>query len=73
MKSTARLLILGACMISLGCGAIGTGILFSGYLLSAARNPEESESLFSTALMAFALIETFIFLSFGLVILGFFL
>lgn len=51
-------------MITLGGAAIGTGVLFAGYTLSAAKNPEEAENLFNTTLMAFALIETFVFLSF---------
>ena len=51
-------------MITLAGAAIGTGVLFAGYTLSAAKNPEEAENLFNTTLMAFALIETFVFLSF---------
>lgn len=53
-------------MITLGGAAIATGIIFAGYNLSVAKNPEEAENLFNTTLMAFALIETFVFLSFGL-------
>ena len=50
-------------MLPLSMGALSTGILFAGYCIAAAKNPEESESLFNSALMAFALIETFVFLS----------
>lgn len=59
-----KLLVIGACMTTLAGAAIGTGILFAGYSLSVAKNPEESETLFNTTLMAFALIETFVFLAF---------
>ena len=48
---------------TLAGAALGTAVLFAGYLTGAARNPEESENLFNTTLMAFALIETFVFLS----------
>ena len=45
-------------------GILGTGILFSCYNLAVSRNPEEVETLFNATLMGFALMETFIFLSF---------
>ena len=51
-------------MFTLAGAAVGTGVLFAGYTLSAAKNPEEAENLFNTTLMAFALIETFVFLAF---------
>jgi F0F1-type ATP synthase membrane subunit c/vacuolar-type H+-ATPase subunit K len=60
--TASKLLSLGFISITLGGAAAGTGILFAGYILSAAKNPEEAENLFNTALMAFALIETFVFL-----------
>jgi F0F1-type ATP synthase membrane subunit c/vacuolar-type H+-ATPase subunit K len=62
--SAVKLLVLGFSTITLAGGAIGTAILFSGYTLAAARNPDEAESLFNTTLMGFALVETFIFMSF---------
>ena len=62
-----KTLVLGGCMLPIAFGVLGTGILFAGYNLSAAKNPEESESLFNKTLMGFALIETFVFLS---IILG---
>ena len=58
-----KTLVLGGCMLPIAFGVLGTGILFAGYNIGAARNPEESENLFNTSLMAFALIETFVFLS----------
>lgn len=51
-------------MFPLGLGALGTGLLFASYNIAVSRNPEESEGLFNTTLMGYALIETFIFLSF---------
>lgn len=62
--TAVKILVIGTCMITLAGAAIGTGVLFAGYTLSAAKNPEEAENLFNTTLMAFALIETFVFLSF---------
>jgi F0F1-type ATP synthase membrane subunit c/vacuolar-type H+-ATPase subunit K len=65
--TAAKIFVFMGCMLPIGLGALSTGILFAGYNLSAAKNPEESESLFNTTLMGFALIETFVFLS---IILG---
>lgn len=59
-----KTLVLGGCMLPIAFGVLGTGILFAGYNLALSRNPEESENLFNTTLMGFALMETFIFLSF---------
>lgn len=59
-----KVLVLGGCMLPIAFGALGTGVLFAGYNLAVSRNPEESENLFNTTLMGFALIETFVFLSF---------
>ncbi|MCB1712530.1 MAG: hypothetical protein KDH96_08680 [Candidatus Riesia sp.] len=64
--TAVKLLVIGFCMFTLAGATIGTGVLFAGYNLSVAKNPEEAENLFNTTLMAFALIETFVFLSFVL-------
>jgi F0F1-type ATP synthase membrane subunit c/vacuolar-type H+-ATPase subunit K len=63
LLTCAKVLVLGGIMFTLAGAAIGTGILFAGYLLAIARNPEESDNLFNATLMAFALIETFVFLA----------
>jgi F0F1-type ATP synthase membrane subunit c/vacuolar-type H+-ATPase subunit K len=62
--TAVKILVIGTCMFTLAGAAVGTGVLFAGYTLSAAKNPEEAENLFNTTLMAFALIETFVFLAF---------
>jgi len=59
-----KYLSLGGCMLPIACGILGTGVLFAGYNLAVARNPDEAENLFNTTLMGFALMETFIFMSF---------
>lgn len=62
--TAVKLLVIGLCMFTLAGATIATGILFAGYNISVSKNPEEAENLFNTTLMAFALIETFVFLSF---------
>jgi F0F1-type ATP synthase membrane subunit c/vacuolar-type H+-ATPase subunit K len=58
----AKILVFGGIMVTLGGAAIGTGVLFSGYLVALSRNPEETDNLFNGTMMGFALIETFVFL-----------
>lgn len=60
-------------MLPIAAGALGVGILFAGYNLALARNPEEAEALFNGALMGFALIETFIFMSIAAGLLVYFI
>ena len=60
----SKMLVIASVMTTLAGAALGTAVLFAGYLVGASRNPEEAENLFNTTLMAFALIETFVFLSF---------
>ena len=62
--AAAKMLVLAGIMTTLAGAALGTAILFASYILGAAKNPEEAENLFNTTLMAFALVETFVFLSF---------
>lgn len=59
-----KFLVLGGCMMPISFGVLGTGLLFAGYITAVARNPEETEGMFNATLMGFALMETFVFLSF---------
>ena len=67
--TASKFIALGLISVTLAGAAIGTGVLFAGYNVGAARNPEEAENLFNSTLMGFALIETFVFMS--LLICGF--
>lgn len=60
----AKVLVLGGCMLPLAFGILGTGIIFGCYNLAVARNPEETETIFNSTIMGFALMESFVFLSF---------
>jgi F0F1-type ATP synthase membrane subunit c/vacuolar-type H+-ATPase subunit K len=53
-------------MLPIAFSTVGSGILFGLFSLASARNPDESEKLYGSTLVAFALMETFVFL--GLVI-----
>lgn len=73
MVLAAKILVFGFCMLPIAGAALGTGFLFASYNLAVSRNPEEVENIFNTTLMGFALIETFVFLSFVLATIVFFL
>lgn len=60
---SAKFISMSMSSITLAGGAVGTGLLFGSYNVAVSRNPEEGENLFNTSLMAFALIETFVFIS----------
>ena len=62
--SVGKLFVFAGLCITLAGAALGTGILFAGYLISAAKNPEEADKLFNNTWIGFALIETFVFMSF---------
>jgi F0F1-type ATP synthase membrane subunit c/vacuolar-type H+-ATPase subunit K len=62
--AASKMLVIASVMTTLAGAALGTAVLFASYILGAAKNPEEAENLFNTTLMAFALVETFVFLSF---------
>lgn len=69
--SAAKLFVFAGVTTTLAGAALGTAVLFAGYLVSAAKNPEEAEKLFNTTLMGFALLETFVFLSFVIAAISF--
>lgn len=45
--SVGKLFVFAGLCITLAGAALGTGILFAGYLISAAKNPEEADKLFN--------------------------
>lgn len=50
-------------MFTLGLAAVATGIVFGNLNVAWARNPDESDKLYTTSLTSFALIETFVFIT----------
>ncbi|MCL4137341.1 UNVERIFIED_CONTAM: hypothetical protein GTU68_024856 [Idotea baltica] len=62
--TASKMLVIAGVMTTLAGAAVGTAILFASYLISSAKNPDEAENLFNTTLMAFALVETFVFFAF---------
>lgn len=52
----------------LGC-ALGVGLVFNGLLRGVAYAPELEDNLFSHAMLAFALIESFMVITLGVILL----
>lgn len=71
--TAVKIFVFAGAMLPISMGALATGILFAGYNVAVSKNPEESENIFNTTLMGFALIETFVFLSLVVSILVFFI
>ena len=59
----AKALAMSALILGIAISSLGIALIFSGYLASYARNPELGDALFNGALLAFALIESMLFLS----------
>lgn len=57
-----KVLVFGFAMFPVAFSALGVGVLFAAFNLAVSRNPEEKDGLFSTTMMAFALIESFVFI-----------
>jgi len=61
-----KILTFAFTMFPIAFAALSVGILFSSYNIAVSRNPEEKDYLYTTTLLAFGLIETFVFLGIGL-------
>lgn len=62
----SKIILFGFTMIPVAFGALGSGMLFGLFNIASSRNPDEGDKLYGNTLVAFALIETFIFL--GLIV-----
>lgn len=69
MISVTKIALFGFTMLPIAFSALSVGILFASYNIAISRNPDQKDNLFSISMMAFALIETFVFLGL-LIILG---
>ena len=68
-----KILTFAFIMFPISFASLSVGILFSSYNIAVSRNPEESDNLFTITMIAFALIETFVFMSMAVALLVYFL
>lgn len=62
----AKCVMFGLASMPIAFGALATGIIFGLMNLGVARNPEMYSNIFTNSLIAFALVETFVFISVGI-------
>jgi F0F1-type ATP synthase membrane subunit c/vacuolar-type H+-ATPase subunit K len=48
-------------MFPIAGAALATGLIFSAFLIGVARNPAEKDTLFSNSMVAFVIVESFVF------------
>ena len=61
LVTSAKILVFAFVMFPIAFAALSTGIVFGSFLLGAARNPLEKDMLFSNSMVAFVIIESFVF------------
>lgn len=57
----AKIFIFAFAMIPIAFAALATGIIFGCFLLGVSRNPLEKDTLFSNSMVAFIIVESFVF------------
>lgn len=57
----AKVMVFAFVMFPIAFAALATGIVFGCFLLALARNPLEKDTLFANSMVAFVIIESFIF------------
>lgn len=57
----AKILVFAFVMLPIAFAALSTGLVFGAFLIGAARNPIEKDMLFSNSMVAFVIIESFVF------------
>ena len=66
----AKAMMFSSISMVVGFAALGAGIMFGSYNIGFSRNPSEKDGLFSSTIMWFALIESFIFTALLLILVG---
>ena len=63
ITTATKMIVFGLAMFPVSFAALAVGVLFAAFNLAVSRNPEEKDYLFSNTMMAFALIESFVFMA----------
>ncbi len=57
----AKIFTFAFAMFPIAFAALATGIIFGCFLLGLSRNPTEKDILFSNSMVAFVIVESFVF------------
>jgi F-type H+-transporting ATPase subunit c len=69
LVTAAKLIGAGAATIGLSGAGVGIGTVFGALVLGTARNPNEKDELFRSAILGFALVEAIALLAMMIVLL----
>lgn len=61
LVKASKITVFAFMMFPVSMAALATGVVFGCFLLALARNPLEKDTLFANAMIAFVLIESFVF------------
>ena len=56
-----KVLVIGFAMFPIAFAALGVGFIFGCFLIGLSRNPAEKDTLFANAMVAFVIVESFVF------------
>lgn len=59
--TAAKIFMFCFAMLPIAFAALATGIIFGCFLLGVARNPDQKDNLFSNSMVAFVIVESFVF------------
>lgn len=59
--TSAKIMTFAFAMFPIAFAALSTGIIFGCFLLGLARNPLEKDNLFANSMVAFVIVESFVF------------
>jgi F0F1-type ATP synthase membrane subunit c/vacuolar-type H+-ATPase subunit K len=59
--TAAKLMTFAFCMFPIAFAALAVGIIFGCFLLGVAKNPIEKDTLFANSMVAFVIVESFVF------------
>ena len=59
--TSAKIMTFAFAMFPIAFVALATGIIFGCFLIGLARNPLEKDNLFANSMVAFVIVESFVF------------
>jgi F-type H+-transporting ATPase subunit c len=59
--TSAKIMTFAFAMFPIAFAALATGIIFGCFLIGLARNPLEKDNLFANSMVAFVIVESFVF------------
>ena len=61
LVTASKIMVFVGIMLPIAFAALATGVVFGSFLIAVSRNPVEKDMLFSNSMVAFVIIESFVF------------